>query len=205
VSTHKKKYFIPLFILTLVMFGSDFLSTNLFCQETVNFAVWFVLSIFAFSSGWIIAKTAGWENGGKLIFTAIAATTLVTMFFVTFFDKYFHINGTLAENIILFALRNVALGATGIFGLAIAEVFNLQNELRAIKNINESDNEKNDEAQKKANLIISRAKLEAEKIIFEAEKKNRELIEKREQAENSLKEFINMEKDLIEKYDRDEI
>jgi hypothetical protein len=205
VSTHKKKYFIPLFILTLVMFGSDFLSTNLFCQETVNFAVWFVLSIFAFSSGWIIAKTAGWENGGKLIFTAIAATTLVTMFFVTFFDKYFHINGTLAENIILFALRNVALGATGIFGLAIAEVFNLQNELKAIKNKNESDNEKNDEAQKKANLIISRAKLEAEKIIFEAEKKNRELIEKREQAENSLKEFINMEKDLIEKYDRDEI
>ncbi len=187
------------------MFGSDFLSTNLFCQETVNFAVWFVLSIFAFSSGWIIAKTAGWENGGKLIFTAIAATTLVTMFFVTFFDKYFHINGTLAENIILFALRNVALGATGIFGLAIAEVFNLQNELKAIKNKNESDNEKNDEAQKKANLIISRAKLEAEKIIFEAEKKNRELIEKREQAENSLKEFINMEKDLIEKYDRDEI
>jgi len=151
VSTHKKKYFIPLFILTLVMFGSDFLSTNLFCQETVNFAVWFVLSIFAFSSGWIIAKTAGWENGGKLIFTAIAATTLVTMFFVTFFDKYFHINGTLAENIILFALRNVALGATGIFGLAIAEVFNLQNELKAIKNKNESDNEKNDEAQKKAN------------------------------------------------------
>ena len=205
MSTHKKKYFIPLFILTLVMFGSDFLSTNLFCQETVNFAVWFVLSIFAFSSGWIIAKTAGWENGGKLIFTAIAATTLVTMFFVTFFDKYFHINGTLAENIILFALRNVALGATGIFGLAIAEVFNLQNELKAIKNKNESDNEKNDEAQKKANLIISRAKLEAEKIIFEAEKKNRELIEKREQAENSLKEFINMEKDLIEKYDRDEI
>ncbi len=201
----KFKYLLALFLLALIMFFSDFLSTDLFQHALSNFAVWFVLSIFAFACGWAITKIIGWHKGSRMVFAVIVATSFITLIFITYFNRYFQTNGTLSENLILFFLRNVVLGLMGIFGMAVAELFNLQRELKALTASNDKDDESIKSAKKEAEIIVSKAKLDAEKIIFDAEKKVDKIFEQKNKIETELKEFIKIEKELINKYDKDEI
>ncbi len=201
----KVKYFFAPVLLALIMFFSDFLSTDLFQHDLSNFAVWFVLSVFAFACGWGITKTIGWTRGSRIVFTVIVVTSFITLAFITYFNGYFHVSGTLTENLILFFLRNVFLGLIGIFGMAVAELFNLQRELKALKSTKANEDANISNAKKEAEIIVSQAKLEAEKIIFDAEKKSDKILEQKRKIEDELKEFIKIEKELIQKYDKDEV
>jgi vacuolar-type H+-ATPase subunit H len=201
----KVKYLFALFLLALIILFSDFLSTDLFQKDISNFSVWFILSIFAFACGWAITKIIGWHKGSRMVFTVIVATSFITLIFITYFNGYFQINGTLSENLILFFLRNVVLGLMGIFGMAVAELFNLQRELRGLKASSREDDESIKSAKKEADIIVSKAKLDAEKIIFDAEKEADKILERKNKIEIELKEFIKIEKELIQKYEKDEI
>jgi hypothetical protein len=111
-------------LLGVLIYASNFLNTDLFNFGEKNFAVWFVLSILCFASGWYINKTLGWHRGGKIVFAVIVAVTAVSIFMVTFFGDYFAANELLTENLILYSLRNITLGAMGFFGMSIQEVIN---------------------------------------------------------------------------------
>ena len=65
-----KDYVSPLLI-GLLIFLSNFLNTQLFGSEIVNFVVWFILSLFVFSTGWFTNNTLGWIHGGKIVFAVI--------------------------------------------------------------------------------------------------------------------------------------
>jgi len=199
----KKSYYITPFVLGIIMFFSNFLSTNLFKGDLINFAVWFILSIFAFACGWIITKTIGWKIGGRLVFGTIIAVSFITLFFILLFNEYFHIIGTLSENLILYFLRNIFLGLMGVFGMTLAELFYLQNKLSSLKVHNENFQSMLENAEKESKLIISKAKLDSEKILFEAEKELNNLKLKKAELEKKLNDFIQMEKELINKYDKE--
>ncbi len=109
-------------LLGLLIFSSNFLNTDLFNFGEQNFAVWFVLSVFCFASGWYINRTLGWHRGGKVIFAVIVSVAAVSMVLIMFFSDYFSANELLTENLILFSLRNITLGSMGIFGMAIQEI-----------------------------------------------------------------------------------
>ncbi len=199
----KTIYYSAPVVLGLIMFFSDFLSTNLFKGDLINFAVWFILSIFAFSCGWIITKTIGWKVGGKIVFAVIFAVSFITLFFILLFNDYFHIIGTLSENLILYFLRNIFLGLMGVFGMTLAELFELQKNMASLKVRNDNFEKTLENAENESKLIVSRARLEAEKILFEAEKELNKIKEKESELENRLKEFILLEKELINKYDKE--
>ena len=94
-------------LLAVFLFFSNFLNTNLFDFGQLNFAVWFVLSIFSFSSGWFINRILGWQRGGKIVFAIIIAITIVSLFIIIFFNEYFSASQLITENIILYSLRNI--------------------------------------------------------------------------------------------------
>jgi hypothetical protein len=52
--------------------------------------------------------------------------------------------------------------------------------------------------------MIEEAKLKADKMIFQAQQSVDDLIERKNQIERRLKEFINTEKELIKKYESEE-
>ncbi len=205
MKTIKFKYLFAPVLLAIFIFSTDFLSTDLFQKDLSNFAVWFVLSVFAFATGWNINKTLGWKKGSKIIFTIIVVVSFITLFFITYFNRYFNISAVLVENLILFVLRNFVIGAMGIFGLSMSELFYLQKEIKTFRNKTEMDSEINETARKEADLIVSEAKLEAEKIIFDAEKKVDKILEQKNKIEEEISEFIRIEKELIEKYDKDNV
>ncbi len=188
-------------LLGVLIFASDFLDTDLFNFDEKNFAVWFVLSIFCFASGWYINKTLGWHKGGKIVFSVIIAVTIVSIFMVTFFSGYFNANEILTENLILYSLRNITLGAMGFFGMAIQEVINNRNNTQILKEKVELLQRDSDISKKEAELIIKEANLNAEKIINDAEAKAKNLILKKERIEKELKEFIQTERELIKRYE----
>lgn len=196
-------YYLTPIVLGIVLFSSNFLSTGLFNNELLKFAVWFVLSLFAFSSGWIINRTLGWNAGGKIIFAVIIADWFISAVTVSVFSGFFGLSGLLTENLILYTLRNVMLGFMGIFGLAVSELFIVQKKLATQQEITNNLEMKLIDADKKANLIIDDAKLKAEKIMFEAEKKTNSLVEKKNKIETQIKEFILLEKEIIKKYESD--
>ncbi|MCH7964717.1 MAG: hypothetical protein IH852_12355 [Bacteroidetes bacterium] len=188
-------------LLGVLIFASDFLDTDLFNFDEKNFAVWFVLSILCFASGWYINKTLGWHKGGKIIFSVIIAVTIVSIFMITFFSGYFNANELLTENLILYSLRNITLGAMGFFGMAIQEVINNRKDTQILMEKVELLERESDISKKEVQLIIKEAKLNAEKIINDAEAKAKNLLLKKERIEKELKEFIQTERELIKRYE----
>ena len=188
-------------LLGVLIFASDFLDTDIFNFDEKNFAVWFVLSILCFASGWYINKTLGWHTGGKIVFSVIIAVTIVSIFMITFFSGYFNANEILTENLILYSLRNVTLGAMGFFGMAIQEVINNRRDTQILIEKVELLERESDISKKEARLIIKEARLNAEKIINDAEAKSKNLFLKKERIEKELKEFIQTERELIKRYE----
>lgn len=191
-------------LLGVFMFASNFLNTNLFGDGVQNFTVWFVLSVFAFACGWLIQRTLGWVHGGKVVFAVIVASSVIGIFLVSFFSDYFGYKNMMTENLILYTLRNIMLGSMGFFGMAVAEA--VANES---KNAMENDLKFNHEelvqqAKRESELIINEAKLKSDKIMFEAKKQANSVIQQKEKIETQLKELIQTEKELINKYESEE-
>lgn len=183
------------------MFVSNFLNTDLFNFGDTNFAVWFVLSVLCFAVGWYINKSIGWKIGGKVVFSLIIAATFISILIIIFFREYFSANELLTENIILYSLRNITLGAMALFGMAVAEVISLERSLVIFQEKQKLFEETLLEVKKEAELTIKEAKVEAKRIINEADLKSKDTILKKERIENELKEFIRAEKELIRKYE----
>jgi len=191
-------------MLAVVIFASNFLNTTLFNFGDLNFSVWFVLSVLCFVCGWTIDQYLGWELGCKVIFSVLIATTLISILVVSFFNSYFNVYNIIAENLILFSLRNIALGSIGLFGMAVVEVINLRRQMAVNEEKIKTLEILNVNSKKEAELALKEAKLTAEKIIFGAEAKAKNTILKKERIENELKEFILIERDLIKKYEEKE-
>ncbi|MEE9430404.1 MAG: hypothetical protein V3V16_05145 [Melioribacteraceae bacterium] len=131
----KIHYLLPILIAILI-FISNFLNTRLFGSEIVNFAVWFILSLFIFAAGWINNLAFGWEKGGKIVVAVIVATAIISVMFISFFSDYFHTENLLFENLILYSSRNILLGTMAIFGMSVCELLIVQRENESIKNKN---------------------------------------------------------------------
>ncbi len=196
-----KLHHLTVVLLGLLMFSSNFLSPKLFTGEIFNFAVWFILSIFAFSCGWIIDKTLGWIHGGRLVFAAIVATSIMSVFLVSFFSGYFGVHDLLTENMILYSLRNIILGAIGIFGMTVAELLHVQREMENLKSQSKLNRQIAEDAQREAEIIIREARSRSTEILANAEKEAVELINRKKEVELQLKDFLKTEKELIKKYE----
>lgn len=193
-------YFAPALIAVLI-FISNFLDTEIFKFGENNFAVWFVISVFCFALGWYMNKSYDWHLGGKIIFALAIATSFVSIFLVTFFKEYFSASSLVAENIILYTLRDIMLGTMAFFGMAMGEIFSLQKELLEVKSKLNIFEEYIKSAKDEAALTILEAKVKAEKIINDAEANAKNTLLKKERIEKELKEFIQIERELIKKYE----
>lgn len=194
------KYSVPV-LLGLLIFASDFLNTSLFNFGDRNFAVWFVLSILSFACGWYINRSLGWQLGGKVVFAVIVAVTLISVAIIIFFNEYFGTFELLAENLILFSLRIITLGAMGIFGMAIQEILSGEKEALILREKVKALEATAADSKKEAELLIREAQLKAEKIINDSEVKAKNIILKKERIEQELKEFIQTERELLKRYE----
>lgn len=194
------KYSVPA-LLGAFIFASNFLNTDIFNFGEKNFAVWFALSLLCFAFGWYINKTLGWLYGGKVVFAVIVSVTLVSIFMIVLFSDYFGARELLTENLILFSLRNVTLGAMGIFGMAIQETVSGEKEVLMLREKVELLESASDTSRKEAELIIKDAKIEAKRIINDAELEAKNIILKKERIEKELKDFIQTERELIKRYE----
>jgi len=195
----QKKYYLAPLLLSGLIFISNFLNTQLFGVEIINFAVWFILTLFIFAIGWITNNTLGWVHGGKIVFSVTVAMALISALLVSFFNDYFLTENLLFENIILFTLRNILLGSMALFGMSVSELINSQREIENLKN--QDIDKLMQETAKKSELILKEASLEAEKLIFEANKKASNIFEQKNILERKLKEFIDVEKEVIKKFE----
>lgn len=193
-------YSIPL-LLGLLIFTSNFLNTSLFNFGDRNFAVWFVLSILCFACGWYINRTLGWQLGGRIVFAVIVAVTILSIAIIIFFNEYFGTFELLAENLVLFSLRNITLGAMGIFGMAIQEIVSGEKEALVLREKVKIFEATAPDTKKEAELLIKEARLTADTIINAAESNAKNTFLKKERIEQELKEFIQIERELIKKYE----
>jgi len=197
-------YYFTAVLLGVLIFASDFLSTNLFTTAVQNFTVWFVLSGFCFACGWLIDKTLGWTSGGKIIFAVVVAVGFITVIMVSLFSDYFGIENLLTENLILYSLRNIMLGAMAFFGMTVAELLKVQKQYslneknRLITEIRDED------VRKRAKLLMDEAKLAAREMTYEAERDLASFTDRKQLVENQLRELIEIEKELIKKYEAEE-
>jgi hypothetical protein len=194
------QYSIPV-LLGILVFASNFLNTGLFQFGDQNFAVWFVLSILCFACGWYINRSLGWQFGGKVVFSVIISVALLSVAMIVFFYEYFGTAEVLTENLILYSLRNITLGAMGIFGMAIQEILSGEKQAAVLTEKVKVLEAAADDSKKEAELLLKEARLEAEKIINNAEVKSKNIVLTKERIEKELKEFIQTEKELIKRYE----
>lgn len=189
------------FLLGILIFISDFLDTDLFVFGENHFAVWFVISIMCFACGWFINRTLGWQYGGKVVFAVTIGVTILSIFMITFFSEYFASKELLFENIILYSLRNITLGAMGFFGMAIQQVLGEEREVVLLREKLKIYEEIKLDRNKEAELELKDAKLKAREILLNAEIQSKNIMLKKDRIEKELKEFIQAEKELIKKYE----
>jgi len=120
---------------------------------------------------------------------------------IIFFSDYFGAGELLTENLILYSLRNIALGSMGIFGMAIQETVMGETEVLMLREKVKLLESLADESKKQAEIILKEANLKAEKIISDAEIKSKNTFLKKERIENELKEFIQTERELLKRYE----
>jgi len=193
-------YSVPV-LLGILIFASDFLNTSLFNFGDRNFAVWFVLSLLCFACGWYINRTLGWQHGGRVVFAVIVSITLISIAIIVFFDEYFGTLEILTENLILFSLRNITLGAMGIFGMAIQEVVSGEKEALILREKVKVLEATSTDSKKEAELLLREAHIRADKIINDSEAQAKNTVLKKERIEEELKEFIQIERELIKRYE----
>jgi len=193
-------YSVP-FLLGLLIFASNFLNTSLFNFGDRNFAVWFVLSILSFTCGWYINRSLGWQYGGKVVFAVIVAVTIISIAIIIFFNEYFGTFELLTENLILFSLRNITLGAMGIFGMAIQEILSGEKEALILREKVKVLEATAADSKKEAELLLREAQLKAEIIINDSEASAKNITLKKERIEQELKEFIQTERELLKRYE----
>jgi phosphoglycerol transferase MdoB-like AlkP superfamily enzyme len=193
-------YSVP-FLLGLLIFASNFLNTSLFNFGDRNFAVWFVLSILSFACGWYINRSLGWQYGGKVVFAVIVAVTIISIAIIIFFNEYFGTFELLTENLILFSLRNITLGAMGIFGMAIQEILSGEKEALILREKVKVLEATAADSKKEAELLLREAQLKAEIIINDSEASAKNITLKKERIEQELKEFIQTERELLKRYE----
>lgn len=202
--TKKHLFYLTPALLAIIMFGSNFLNTNLFKEGVQNYSVWFVLSLFAFACGWLINKTLGWLHGGKVVFSVIIATIVLSLIMISIFHNYFQVGDLISEKIVLFTLRYVTLGAMGFFGMTVSEVFILQGERKKLNEKIDSYEKIKNKAEHEAELTIREAKVKAEKLLLEADRKAKQLENSKNKIENELLELIQSEKELIKQYEKED-
>ena len=205
MNLNKKIFYLIPSLVAIICFVSNFLSTELFQLELMSFAVWFILLVFVFACGWFINNTLGWVYGGKIIFSVIVAVTIVSVIMVLLFSNYFvGNNGLLTESLILYSLRTITLGLMAFFGMAVKEVIRLQKQLAAHSSSINTVEKTVEEAKHEAENILTGAKLKAEKMLFEAEKRLAASVEQKLHIESNLKEFIQAERELLKSYEKNE-
>jgi hypothetical protein len=197
------RYVVPA-LLAVLMFSSNFLNKKLFGFDDQNFAVWFVLSVLCFTCGWYINQSLGWRLGGRVVFSIIVAATFISIIMITFFQEYFDANELITENLLLYSLRNIMLGAMAFFGMALAEVLILQKELLVFQEKQKIIDETGKDLRKEAELELREAKIKAQKILNDAEAEAKDITLKKDRIEKELKEFIRTEKEFIKKYEKPE-
>lgn len=203
MTKRKPIYYLLPALLALLMFSSNFLNPGIFETGMKNFSVWFVLSLFAFACGWLINKTLEWVYGGKIVFAVIVATSIVSLLFVSFFNGFFNPGNLLTENMILYTLRNITLGLMGFFGMAVEETYRLQHLNAELKNKADFYDRDAESNKKEAELIIEEAKIKAERIVLDAEKKSADLISRKNKIEHQLQELLQIEREILRKYEND--
>lgn len=204
MTPRKPIYYATAGLLAIIVFASNFLSTDLFKAGYQNFSVWFVLSLFAFVCGWLMNKTLGYNHGGKVIFAVIVSCAFFSIFLVSFFSEYFGLSNVLVENMILYTLRNIELGAMAFFGMVVCELLIMQKEGNAAKQKLEEMKRMMTNAEREAKVIIDEATVKAEKMLNETQRTIDEVISRKNQIEVRLKEFIATERELIKKYESEE-
>ena len=197
------KYVVPA-MLAVLMFSSNFLNKKLFGFDDQNFAVWFVLSVLCFACGWYMNQSLGWHLGGRVVFAITVAATFVSIVMITFFQEYFDANELITENLLLYSLRNIMLGAMAFFGMALAEVLILQKELLVFQEKQKVLEETGKDLKKEAELELREAKIKAQKMLNDAESEAKDVTMKKDRIEKELKEFIRTEKEFIKKYENPE-
>ncbi|HAB54109.1 MAG: hypothetical protein A2315_07705 [Ignavibacteria bacterium RIFOXYB2_FULL_35_12] len=197
------RYVVPA-LLAVLMFSSNFLNKKLFGFDDQNFAVWFVLSVLCFACGWYINQSLGWHLGGRVVFSIIVAAAFISIVMITFFREYFDANEMITENLLLYSLRNIMLGAMAFFGMAVAEVLMLQKELLVFQEKQKIIDDTGKDLKKEAELELREAKIKAQKFLNDAESEAKEITLKKERIEKELKEFIRTEKEFIKKYEKPE-
>lgn len=200
----KPIYYATAGLLAVIIFASNFLSTDLFKAGYQNFSVWFVLSVFSFACGWLMNKTLGYNHGGKVVFAVIVSSAFISVLLVSIFNEYFGLSELLVENMILYILRNITLGSMAFFGMVVCELLILQREGDSSKNKMEEIRRFMANTQHEAKLIIEDARLKSEQMLYETQQTIDDMIERKNLIEIRLKEFISAERELIKKYEAEE-
>ncbi|MBN1300862.1 MAG: hypothetical protein JW995_06570 [Melioribacteraceae bacterium] len=200
----KPVYYLVPALLAFIMLGSNFLGTDIFQSDVNSFSVWFTMSLFSFVCGWLINKTLGWKHGGKVVFATSIAGVFISLIMVSLFNSYFGIDRLLTENLVLYSLRTIMLGAMGFFGMTVSETLLLQNKVSSLESKGFNDETQESDIKKKSILLVKEAQLNADRILFEAKKNARESEEKFKVFESRLRELIQMEKEIIRQYEQED-
>ena len=89
----------------------------------------------------------------------------------------------------------------GYFGMAVAEILHLEKDYAGAKEKLKMYEEGIQDAKKESELIVKEAQIKAQKILNDAISEAKNTILKKERIEEELKNFIEVEKELIKKYE----
>lgn len=90
------------------------------------------------------------------------------------------------------------------FGMSVSRILIYEKQLEANKKVLEDFENKVPLAEREAEIVLKEAKLKAEELLLQTQKKCNELIEAKNKIDRQLAELIKTEEELLKQYESNE-
>lgn len=194
-------YWISVLFYVVVIFLANFGETQIFSFYPYGFGFWFVMLFLAACLGFIVSYLFGLKKSLWIVALVFLAISLISSLTVVIKPELFAFKEISLKNIVLQILK---IGITSIFGLLgvlIWQNVSLAKELiRADEKIKFYEKNVLD-AKREAEILKKEAEIKANEMIFDAKKKVQELEKLKRDLEIKLREFLQIELEVLDKHE----
>lgn len=195
-------YWFSLIPVIIILFLSNYLSSGFMSPAYVGVLGWLVLFIIAIGTGILVNFLFGLKH--SIWFMGISTLTVLLISFIILFfqSSWFYVEKFSGEHLIFQITKITFAFLYLLIGSLIFSLFQLTKENIKLKEKVALFEKNIIDAKKEAELIKREALVNSNELIFDAKKKVDELDKRKIEIEAKLREFLNTELAVLERYEK---
>lgn len=194
-------YWLAVFFYAVVIFFSNFGETQIISFYPYGFGFWYVTLFFASCLGFIVSFLFGLKRSLWIVGLVFLLIVFISSIFILIKPAVFFLKDVSIANFVLQVLKIGLASIFGLLGVLIWQNIFLYRELiRSDEKIKLYEKNILD-AKREAEILRKEAEIKASEMLFDTKKKVQELERLKRDLEIKLREFLQIELEVLDKHE----